>query len=505
MFKRRKLWSTVAAAIVLTLAVPAAMAETEVPASAEQKQPADAKAAADRYLKEHAKTYQLKADLSDLKYVTTIQTEAGHYVRYQQMVNNAPVFNRQVTVTLDRTFRNALVISGYEPYTTVQQVSQLLPTADLKAKALRFVEDQAQGEWAPSSEEYGYTIQKGVATPTYRVVVHTKAPYGAWETYIHAGSGELLRKRNLNQRVNGTGQVFLPNPVESQGFVGSLKDNNDKDSSELTKQLKSVTLLGLDGSGYLRGPYVNINSAAKTYSASNQFNYTRSNDSFEDVMVYYHIDTLQRYLQQLGFKNVNNRSIKVNVNASPDDNSYYQPSTGELTFGTGGVDDAEDAGVIAHEYGHAIQDNQVPGFGDSLEGGSMGEGFGDFLGATYEDAASSAGFGKACVAEWDATSYSSGNPPCLRRLDENKVYPRDLQNQVHADGEIWSQGLYEMAQAFGRDVATKIIIQSHFSLTPTATFKDGAKAIKQADVLLYGGQHAADIDRIWKARGIPTS
>ncbi len=31
------------------------------------------------------------------------------------------------------------------------------------------------------------------------------------------------------------------------------------------------------------------------------------------------------------------------------------------------------------------------------------------------------------------------------------------------------------------------------------------KAIKQADALLYGGQHAADIDRIWAARGISTN
>ncbi|TKI80276.1 peptidase M36, partial [Bacillus cereus] len=101
--------------------------------------------------------------------------------------------------------------------------------------------------------------------------------------------------------------------------------------------------------------------------------YTRANDSFEDVMSYYHIDTLQRYIQSLGFKNINNRSIKVNVNGTTADNSFYSPTTKALTFGTGGVDDAEDAGIIAHEYGHSIQDNQVPGFGSSAEGGGMGE------------------------------------------------------------------------------------------------------------------------------------
>ncbi len=240
--------------------------------------------------------------------------------------------------------------------------------------------------------------------------------------------------------------------------------------------MKTVTLKGLDGTGFLIGEYVTISSKAMTKSTNLQFNYTRANDSFEDVMSYYHIDTLQRYIQGLGFKNINNRSIKVNVNGTTDDNSFYSPSTKALTFGTGGVDDAEDAGIIAHEYGHSIQDNQVPGFGSSPEGGAMGEGFGDFLGATYEDAVSTTGYGKACVGEWDATAYSSSDPTCLRRLDTNKVYPKDITNEVHDDGEIWAQGQYEMAQAFGRDVATKIILQSHWSLTPNAKFRDGAKS-----------------------------
>ena len=83
----------------------------------------------------------------------------------------------------------------------------------------------------------------------------------------------------------------------------------------------------------------------------------------------------------------------------------------------------------------------------------------------------------------DATAYSGSDPTCLRRLDNNKVYPKDITNEVHDDGEIWAQGQYEMAQAFGRDVATKIILQSHWSLTPNSKFSDGAKAIKQADAL----------------------
>lgn len=81
------------------------------------------------------------------------------------------------------------------------------------------------------------------------------------------------------------------------------------------------------------------------------------------------------------------------------------------------------------------------------------------------------------------------------------MYPNDAIGEVHADGEIWSQPLYELANAMGRDAVTKIILQSHWSLTPNASFNDGARAIKQADKLLNRGKNGKLIDRIFNARG----
>src|ERR1035437_9079924 len=112
----------------------------------------------------------------------------------------------------------------------------------------------------------------------------------------------------------------------------------------------------------------------------------------------------------------------------------------------GGVDDAEDAEAIVHEYGHAVQDAQVPGFGSSLEAGSIGEAFGDYLAVTVGlHEAKVNGWpvrtDPACVADWDSVSYTLA-PHCLRTLSENKHYPEDLQGEVHADGEIWSQALW---------------------------------------------------------------
>ena len=196
-------------------------------------------------------------------------------------------------------------------------------------------------------------------------------------------------------------------------------------------------------------------------------------------MGYYYIDLAERYIQSLGFTNINNRQQVFSVDRLRDDNSFYSPSNRRITYGTGGVDDAEDAEVILHEYGHSIQDNQKPGFGSSAEAGAMGEGFGDYWGGSV-NAQLSGGFQDLCVADWDATSYSSDNPPCLRRLDSAKHYPQDVVGEVHADGEIWSAALWQIRGSVGAAKADKLILQHHFLLTTGASFNQAANALVTA-------------------------
>ncbi len=168
-----------------------------------------------------------------------------------------------------------------------------------------------------------------------------------------------------------------------------------------------------------------------------------------------------------------------------------------ILFGLGGVDDAEDAEVILHEYGHAIHDAQVPGWGDEHQGGAMGEGWGDFLAGAYY-ARISGGFQDECIMDWDATSYSNADPPCLRRLDRNKTYPRNMTGSVHADGEIWSAFLWTLRAKLGctetdaspecqsprppeanilSDRVLKLVLASHELLTTRAMFRDAVAAL----------------------------
>jgi hypothetical protein len=318
---------------------------------------------------------------------------------------------------------------------------------------------------------------------------------------VAAADGRVLAVRDDNHYVDGQATAFDPNPIQSsrnaklrQGGVDQLGVDTDLDSAELTKQLKTLPLKGLDSTmlaaGRLVGPWATIHANVGA-SVDGKFAFTRGDPRFEATMGYAHVDRLQRYFQSLGFQpqrenGVNDESQDiVAVPVQGFDNSFYQPGNDIILFGAGGVDDGEDAEVIVHEYGHAVQDAQVKGWGNTNEGGSMGEGFGDFLAAAYY-ARTSGGFGDLCVADWDATSYSTANPPCLRRMDSKKKYPDDMEGEVHADGELWSALLWRLRQGLGRtavqrsDNSIKLVLTSHEFLTPDAEFGDAVAALRTA-------------------------
>jgi len=54
-------------------------------------------------------------------------------------------------------------------------------------------------------------------------------------------------------------------------------------------------------------------------------------------MGYYYLDYAERYIQSLGFTNVNNRQQVFGVNRLKADNSFYSPQTKEISYGVGVV------------------------------------------------------------------------------------------------------------------------------------------------------------------------
>jgi len=281
------------------------------------------------------------------------------------------------------------------------------------------------------------------------------------------------------------GQVFFPNPVQSLANE-SLTDQKDADYPALAAGYERKTLTNLDGSGTLTGDYAKVISETGTpaRNTGSGFIYTRDQDQFEQVMGYYWITEAQKYIQSLGFgstlRAVNKRQQLLRIDQFGGDNSFYRDEFKKLTItlGKGGVDDAEDGEVIVHEYGHSVQDDQVPGFGSSPDAGAIGEGFSDYFAVTVGLAVTGETFQAPCVADWDSVSYTPGPIHCLRRLDSTKHYPEDLhpRREVHADGEIWSAALWRARNLVGNPrLADTIIIDAQFGFAPGTSFRDAAR------------------------------
>lgn len=236
--------------------------------------------------------------------------------------------------------------------------------------------------------------------------------------------------------------VFLPDPFFANG--GETPDVDD--TADL---LSPEPLLGLDDpeSGELVGEFVDTDPAGNPEQAVIEedgiWDQGRGEPGFEAAMAYFWIDRTQRLIQELGFDDVRNESFPV-IPVDPDveNNAFFDGAAQEIHLGVGpqdGINEGEDANGIVHEYGHAVLDAQVPSMiGRGGDAGAYHEGFGDLLAflASLEFRAGDA----PCLFIWT-------DQTCLRRLDGDKVYPDDLDNEVHDDGEIYTGAVFDVIEA----------------------------------------------------------
>jgi Zn-dependent metalloprotease len=423
--------------------------------------------------------------------------QAGTYLRFAQTYQGLPVFRGEV-IALVQEIGGKLHLRSLR----LAQKEVELPIPTTPAISAREATQKARGSLSAETQTtLGIFVDKAPKL-VYQITLSQESPLLAQEVFIDALTGEILQRRDLLQSDEGVGFIFDPNPVASTGNF-SITDNQDVTSQFLSAARVTVPLPGLDGSGFLRGRFVDVqNVSARAQNQSLVFNFERSDDRFEEVMAYFHLDRAQSRIQSLGFFNVNNRVQPATVNAFSADNSFYNPLSKRVSYGDGGVDDAEDADVIVHEYGHSIQDDQVPGFGTTTEARSMGEGFSDYLAGSFMDAMTSEVSDPACLGDWDSTAYDIRVPPCLRRLDIPKHFPEHLTGEIHSDGELWSAALFEVRQAIGANTADKIIIEAQFGQSVDETFAGAASTILAADEALFLGEHKALMNRVFHERGI---
>ncbi len=474
-------------------------------------QRASAEASARAFLQANRALFDLPQDLAGLETGRVIQSLGAYHVIFRQRHLKLRIRRGYVTVHLDRECRVYLAKSRVAPARLLPRAFKAVLGRDQAVRKARGALPRSGRAAGVKETERIWFPDKASLRPAWKVRLVRDRPREEWIVYVNAATGKILSRYDNLAEADGRALVFDPSPVTALGDHRPLLTAGGKARRPPQRTYREVALPGLRPEGFLDGPRVSTRPTSRRVKrADGRFLFRAHERGFEEAMVYYHVDQALRYLERLGFRGrraIFREPVRANVNGSRDDNSWYSPWDRLLTFGTGAIDDAEDAETILHELGHAIQDAICPDFGQSTEAAAMGEGFGDYFAASFFASRKPPRY-RACVMTWDglmAGLEEGSNPPCLRRVDSKLRY-RDFDHGRHADehvnGLIWSAALWDIREALGRERADRLILESHFQQDGFTTFARGARAIVDADRNLERGRHVAALRRIFRRRGI---
>jgi len=342
---------------------------------------------------------------------------AGETLRFQQMLNDVPVFDSEIVVNFSPENQIAYSSNSYDK--TVQNID--VAPAITKEQAILISNNELKFSGNITFQESKLFVYNKVQ-PTklvYRVVTSAEDKNGNWEVIVDAKTSQIIsskdiafyhkdndKDKNKNKKskeepkkeepkkeskaplafVSGTAMVYAADPlgVNRSAYAGEYVDGagpGDVANASLNAARISVVLPEVDftaGVYKLKSTYVEIKNLSNPNKglftqATNDFSFTRDNDGFEAANAFYHIDKSLRYINQtLGVVCLPLTASHAGVlwfdpsGENGADNSHY--SNGELHFGEGCVDDAEDGDVIWHELGHGLHDWMTGGSLSQVKG-----------------------------------------------------------------------------------------------------------------------------------------
>jgi hypothetical protein len=331
--------------------------------------------------------------------------------------------------------------------------------------------------------------------------------------YIY-NNGDLVYTEDLSRNYTDTtlrARVFMPNPIASARTVygGNFIDSNDIDLPALNNQRVWVNIPARweNGSFFFENKWGSVDTLGAMGSYTNnttkaKLDVGRGDKNFEGLNALYHVYTTQYYIQNLGFTNLANYSILLSPHAlSADQSSFtWRGNTPIIKFGDGGVDDAEDAHVVVHEYHHGVIESASPGSSIGFERKALDEGSCDYFATSYSRSISDWNWSN--VFSWDGhNEFWKG-----RDMASSKKYPNDMElNSIHRSGEIWGSCLMQLWEDIGRSKTDQLLYQAYYSTSTNITMPDMARLIIQADSMINDGVHRFFLCKRFNERGILNS
>ena len=472
------------------------------------------------FLRAHRDVLMPSGDIAELELIEVVRSQKAIHVHFQQVYQSIPIYLGVSTVHM-QDGRVVMYTGAYRP-TTAFRGLPLQPTLG-ESEATELAMERLSllaSVWLRGEVKvklYIYPSQGNTYHLAYQVKLPAGAPLGDWEFLIDAHTGEILQQNDLLMHVDGEASVYEENPITTRNTVNKVLPN-------------------LDGSGFLRGDFVNIliysgpsgvrvdsrdfNNSLSNNASSRQhdFRYNPANDPrFDEANVYFHINRIHDYFKDtfdfikldeplpviVDHPAIDDRNGRI-LNR-PMNNAFFSPFMRRLAIGTGtgtasgGLNNlARDADVLYHEYTHAVI-NEITRLGIRPDdfGRAMNEAYADYFPCSF--------FNDADMGEW-AVSNRRG----MRNLDNNQRFPDDIfqprlgEPEEHFTGLIWGGACWTLRERIGAREADQIIFNSLFFLprNGSANFQIGLTALLQADESVLGGTHQGTIRQLFNDRGI---
>lgn len=358
----------------------------------------------------------------------------------------------------------------------------------------------------------------------WQVLVDTFEPNGNWEFLIDAVTGEIVNVKDRRSYISRKGFVFMPDPITTSGNLGLSSLTN---TATLNPERREVDIDNLNtppnGQFRLEGKWAECQDIEPPFFGqpvtTTDFKYNAKDREFLSVMAYYWIDRLIEYLRGFGVPTFNQtvENVKIALDAQGldgDDNSHFTlTASGKpyLAFGEGGVPDAADAHVIAHEYGHAL--HWYMNSRQNSRGNE--EGFGDFLGGAWLDRFNTLQFQRRAVFPWD-NNNNTDHYSDDRFFDTTRKYSDANFSglPIHVKGSVLAAALWDLYQRMGgsspdantREQAADRVIHLYLemlvSMPNNVAVRDLGNGLITADQAINGGANAAAISAVFAARGL---
>ena len=426
----------------------------------------------------------MRGDLADLELIEVdVSLRGNRHVRFQQTYKSVPVYEADYQVHIRPGGRIDMANGHYYPGIEVSH-SPSVSAASAVQTAVADLGGQTALKEDPETE---LMIVRDPETDAFvlawSVMISEKGLH--WQYFIDAANGQVLKKLELATSITGDGDIIT-------------------ETSCTTPNPANRDLFRLDGSGYLRGTFVNVHNeeANRAFSSVNNFQYDTDNTHFEEVNVYFHVDTYrQNYLNTIGFAGEyigSDQDLEAFVH-DPTYEAHYIFSEEAVRFGEP-PDFALQDEVIYHETTHAAAD-AINGSHridpNDNEEGAIGEGTSDYFPGSFTGDARTG----ICVLPdpRDMENPDIAHYDDLLRDDEGNVI-----EPMHNGGEFFSAVLWDLRNDGGITIqeADELVFEAIRRLSGSPSFIEYRDAMMAVDDDVNGGIYNDLIQDTFAERGI---